>query len=332
MQFEKLRPGDTIGFYSPASPGTCFAPQRFQRGKAFLESKGFQLIPGKLTGKKDFYRSGSIEARAEELNELIRNPQVRCIMSVIGGINSNALVPYIDYEAFRKTPKIVVGFSDASSVLLAIYAKTGISTFYGPGLIPSFGEFPPFVDFTYEFFKNILMEKPDIPYVYTMPEYWTDEAINWEDKTGDKEKRPNQWITVNKGEAEGRVIGGNLNAISSIWGSEYMPEIRQGDILFIEDTSKTASYLERLYSLLRANRVFDKVSGIILGKHERFDDQGTGKRPCDILQEVAGRTDIPFLAEFDCCHTHPMLTLPIGSRIHLDAANQKIRIMEDWLR
>jgi muramoyltetrapeptide carboxypeptidase LdcA involved in peptidoglycan recycling len=95
---------------------------------------------------------------------------------------------------------------------------------------------------------------------------------------------------------------------------------------------KIASYLERLYSLLLANRVFKKVSGIILGKHERFDDQGTGKRPCDILQEVAGRKDIPFLAEFDCCHTHPLPTLPIGIRIHFDATNQKTRIMENWLR
>ena len=72
-------------------------------------------------------------------------------MSTIGGTNSNAILPYIDYEAFKKDPKIVIGYSDATAVLLALYAKTGIPTFYGPALVPSFGEFGPFVDYTYNY-------------------------------------------------------------------------------------------------------------------------------------------------------------------------------------
>ena len=77
--------------------------------------------------------------RAEELNALLRDPQVRCIMSTIGGSNSNALLPYLDYAAFRRDPKIVVGYSDATAVLLALYAQTGIPTFYGPALVASLG-------------------------------------------------------------------------------------------------------------------------------------------------------------------------------------------------
>ena len=80
---------------------------------------GYQLKTGALSGQSDGYRSGSIEERAEELNALIRNPDVRCIMSTIGGSNSNSLLPYIDYEALTRDPKIIIGYSDATAILLA---------------------------------------------------------------------------------------------------------------------------------------------------------------------------------------------------------------------
>ncbi len=329
---ECLKAGDTIAFYSPSAPATYSAPRRFERAIRFLENKGFRLLGGSLTGKSDFYRSGSIKARADELNALIRNPEVRCIMSVIGGGNSNALVPLIDYKAFEKDPKIMVGYSDVTPILLAIYSQTGIGTFYGPALVSSFGEFPPFSDLTFEYFSDILIKKQHLPYSYPLPQYWTDEMINWEDKVRNKEQRENRWITVTSGIAEGRVIGGNLNSMAGIWGSEYMPEIKPGDILFLEDTSKTASLTEKLFSLLKANRIFEKIGGILLGKHERFDDQRTGRSPADILKEVIGETEIPILADFDCCHTHPMLTLPLGVRIRLDADNQQVSITEPWIR
>ncbi|WP_243096876.1 S66 family peptidase [Thermohalobacter berrensis] len=331
MRLKRLKKGDIIAFYSPSYPATYTAPKRFHRAKEYLKAKGFKLLEGKLTGKYDFYRSGSIKERAEELNELIRNPEVKCIMSVIGGTNSNSILPYIDYEAFKKNPKIMIGYSDVTAILLAIYAKTGVKTFYGPALVPSFGEFPPFVHETYKYFSDILIKEQNLPYVYEPPKYWTDEYINWEDKEREKIKNKNEWITVNKGKVAGRVIGGNLNTMTGIWCSEYMPEIKKGDILFIEDTMKTASHMEKLFSLLKVSGVFDKIDGIILGKHELFDDEKTNRKPYEILQEVLEEKDIPFLAEFDCSHTHPMFTLPIGSKIELDATNKKVSILDKWV-
>ena len=70
---------------------------------------------------------------------------------------------------------------------------------------------------------------------------------------------------------------------------------------------------------------------MILGKHECFDDQGTGRRPCEILLEVLGEPRVPILAEFDCCHTHPMLTMPIGCRVKLDADRQTVTITEPFI-
>ncbi|MCM3359856.1 S66 peptidase family protein [Psychrobacillus sp. MER TA 171] len=328
----RLKKGDKIGIYSPSSPVTYSYPKRFARAKAFMQSKGFEIIEGSLTGKHDHYRSGSIKARAEELNELLRNPEVRCIMSTIGGTNSNAILPYIDYEAFKKDPKIVIGYSDATAVLLALYAQTGIPTFYGPALVPSFGEFEPFVNYTYDYFNQMLIEEQQAPYVIPTPPYWTDEMVNWEVKTKEKDQRENEWVCLNKGIAKGRLIGGNLNAMYGFWGSPYMPSIKAGDILLIEDTMKSASIVEKNFNLLKVNGVFNRIGGIILGKHELFDDEGTGKQPSDILLETIGDLNIPILVDFDCCHTHPMLTMPIGRQIKLDATSKEVTIMEQWIK
>ena len=151
-----LRAGDTIGYFSPSSPATQFAPTRSERARDFLMGHGYQLKTGALSGQSDGYRSGNIEERAEELNALVRNPDVRCIMSTIGGSNSNSLVPYIDYEALTRDPKIIIGYSDATAILLAIYAQANLVTFYGPALVASFGEFPPLVDTTFGYFESML--------------------------------------------------------------------------------------------------------------------------------------------------------------------------------
>jgi len=328
----KLKVGDSIGIFSPSSPITYSCPNRFERAKKYLQSKGFKIVEGNLTGKYDFYRSGSIKERAEELNALIRNTDIKCIMSTIGGMNSNSILPYIDYEEFKRNPKIIIGYSDVTAILLAIYAQTGISTYYGPALVASFGELPPYVDSTYKYFQEITMGKTKFPYVFETPEYWTDEYINWEAQDRSKEKRANKCITVYEGSVRGRLIGGNLNTMQGIWGSKYMPEIKDGDILFIEDSLKDSATIERSFSFLKLNGVLDKISGIILGKHELFDDLKTGRKPFEILLEVLGDKKVPFIAEFDCCHTHPMMTLPIGCQIELDATNQRVTIIHEWFK
>lgn len=324
----KLSKGDTIGIFSPSSPATATAVKRYNRGKEYLISKGFNIYEGKLTGKSDYYRSGTIAERAEELNELIRNDDIKCIMSTIGGNNSNSILPYIDYEYFKKNPKIIIGYSDITAILLAIYAKTGITTYYGPAIVASFGEYPPLVDKTYDYFKEITKGDVKLPFTIENPKSWTDEMINWEEQDRAKKEIENNLITVSGGVVEGRLIGGNLNTMQGIWGTEYMPEIKEGDILFIEDSLKNIATIERSFSHLKLSGVFDKIGGLILGKHELFDDLGTDRKPYEVLMEVMGDTDIPILAEYDCAHTHPMITLPIGARAILDADNQEITIKE----
>lgn len=328
----KLKKGDTIAFFSPSAPITATAPNRFNRAKQFLQDKGFHLLAGNLTGKQDFYRSGSIQQRANELNTLIRNPEVKCIMSTIGGMNSNSLLPYIDYAQLEQTPKIIIGYSDMTAILLGIYAKTGLITYYGPALVASFGELSPYQDMTYDYFNDILVKSSKAPFALPTPPFWTDEFISWEEQSQSKAQYKNSLIKVNPGVAKGRLIGGNLNTMEGIWGSPYMPEVRDGDILFIEDSQTEIYTIERSFSLLKVNGVFDKVAGIILGKHELFKDLGTERKPYEVLLEVIGKPKCPILADFDCSHTHPMLTLPIGCQVELNASDQKVTLLSDWIQ
>jgi len=297
-----------------------------------LREKGFRLLAGSLNGKSDFYRSGSIQDRAAELNGLIHNPDVKCIISTIGGMNSNSLLPYIDYAQLIRTPKIIIGYSDVTAILLGIYAQTGLVTYYGPALAASFGEFPPFVDWTYNYFSDMLADPCAVPYTLPTPPFWTEEFIPWEGQERAKAQSENTLLTVSPGKACGRLIGGNLDTMTGIWGSPYMPTIAQGDILLIEDGGHFIYTIERSFALLKASGVFDRVSGIILGKHEGFKDCGTGRKPYEVLLEVIGEPKCPILAEFDCAHTHPMLTVPIGCRVSLDADVQTVTLMEPWVR
>ena len=331
MKAPRPKNNTTIGVFSSSSPVSATVPVRYYRGKAYLEAKGFRVIDGKLCSKRDGYRSGSIKERADEFNSLLYNDEVDILMAAIGGNNSNSLLPYIDYDYLKQHPKIIIGYSDTTALLLGIYAKAGLVTFYGPALASSFGELPPFVDQTFDYFNSLLHGDWPSPYEFKMPAVWTDEFISWSEQNRSKAEYPNSWVTVNPGVCTGRLIGGNLNTMQGFFGTEYFPKIKEGDILLIEDSLKDAATIERSFSLLKLAGILDKVGGIILGKHEQFDDNGTGRKPYEILSEVLNGCIVPFLAEFDCCHTHPMFTMPIGCWVELDATNRKVTLLENPL-
>lgn len=328
MKANKVSHDLTIGIFSASSPVSATVPARYKRGKEYLTNKGFHIVDGKLYGKQDCYRSGSIKERADEFNQLLYNKEVDVLMAAIGGNNTNSILPYIDYEYLKKHPKIIVGYSDTTALLLGIYAQTGLVTFYGPALAASFGELPPFADMTFDYFKSVICDDVSIPYVYKMPSVWTDEYIDWSQQDRSKKENENNWVSVIPGVCRGRLIGGNLNTMEGFFGTEYMPEIKKGDILLIEDSLKDACTVERTFSMLKLAGVFDKVGGIILGKHEKFDDNGTNRKPYEILLEVLNDCQIPLLAEFDCCHTHPMFTMPIGCQVELNATDKTIMLLE----
>lgn len=123
-----------------------------------------------------------------------------------------------------------------------------------------------------------------------------------------------------------------MNTIAGIWGSQYMPEINSGDILFIEDSLKGTETVERSFAHLLACGVFDKVGAIVLGKHELFNDKGTGRTPIDVLIEVLNGKNVPVLNGFNSCHTHPMLITPIGVEVSINFDSEIIKLESQWVQ
>lgn len=317
----------TIGIFSPSMPISVYYPNRFNRAVNFLKQQGIEVVYGNLTNFSDGYRSGDAKQRANEFNELLYNEEVDCILATIGGMNTNSILPYIDYEYIKKNPKLIVGYSDVSALLNAIYAKTGVHTVYGPTLMSAFGEIGPLANACFTYFSKLFIEGQILPHVIPKPHAYSDEHVDWETQSDMKKLYRNQWKTVRNGIVKGRLIISNLGTLAYTYGSEYFPEIKQGDILAIEDTMDNPMQVERSYAHLKLCGIFDKLGGIIVGKHASYDDLGTKKQPEDLLLEFI-ENDIPVLAQVDIGHTLPVLSLPIGSIITLDATNQTICIEE----
>lgn len=239
---------------------------------------------------------------------------------------SNSLLPYIDYDFLKTHPKKIIGLSDITAILLGVYQKTGLTTFYGPNLVTCFGQEPPFLEYSLRSMEQTL--SGNCPFRIEAPKFYSDELTDWEANPSAKHQIDNKWVTVQTGSVTGRLIGGNLDTITAIMASLYMPQFQKGDILFLEDTEKFAAHSERYCFMLKICGVFDKVSGILLGKHRQFDAQGTGRTSADILLEVLNGQKIPILTDIDCCHTIPMMTLPIGGTIQMDTDQQTITILK----
>lgn len=309
-----------IGYFSSSTPITSISPERFERAKRFVESKGVSLVAGKLTGQSDFYRAGSIKERAAEINELIHDDSVDILMATIGGLNTNAILPLLDFEYLQTHPKTVVGYSDTTAFLLAVSTQApACRVLYGPALVASLGEFSPLVDYTWESFEKIVLNNRSDSVEIHAPEFWTDEAINWNEFKHEKKMTKNTWKYIGSTILKGKIIGGNLDTMAGIIGSKYFPDFSSEDILFIEDAEKDASIVEKNFAMLNNVGVFNKVKGIVLGKHALFDDLKTKRQPIDILREVLGNNSIPIIYDYDSSHTVPMITTPIGAMVEIDA-------------
>lgn len=308
-----------IGFFSSSTPITSISPKRFTRAKTFLQKKGVELVAGKLTGQSDFYRAGSIQQRVAEINQLIHDDSIDILMATIGGMNSNSLLPYIDYNYLQQHPKTIVGYSDTTALLLAIQTQApACRVLYGPALVASFGEFSPIVDETWTNFLKIIQN--DVA-MLNAPRQWTDEQVNWENFDHPKKMSTNVWGYTDVPVLEGRIVGGNLNTMTGIIASKYFPKFTANDLLFIEDAEKDAAIVERSFAMLKAADIFKQVKGIVLGKHALFDDLGTERRPIDLLTEVLADEPIPIIYDYDSCHTVPMMTTPLGAWAKIDATN-----------
>ena len=290
---QALRPGDTIGIAAPASP---FDQQAFERGVAVLESMGYRLkIPDDLFSRQG-YLAGSDSERASQLRKLFEDESVRAIFCARGGFGSMKLLPLLDFEAICAHPKILVGFSDITALLVAIYNRCDMVTFHGP---------------------LVTTLKKD-------SEKTCSALIHAVGSNRPLAFKPRKAAVLNPGRASGRLVGGNLTSLCHMAGTPYEPRF-EGHLLFLEDRGEAPYRIDRMLSQLRLGGYLDGVAGVILGS---FQDCGPLEDVYAIAKEAFRHTGVPVLAGFDLGHGTDNLTVPIGLEADMDTEDRSLRFQE----
>lgn len=324
-----LQPGDTIAIVSPSAGIASLVPRRFRRGLDYLEGMGYtvKVMPHAL-GRRG-HRAGTYEEQAEDLNQAFADPGVNMILTTIGGYTSNGVLRYLDWGLVRRHPKIVMGYSDTTSLLTGLHTAGGLVTFYGPALLPTFAEFPEMLPYSRDSFLDAVTGRTP---VWRPSPAWTQEKTSW-DETDDRPRglTPNAgWQVLRPGKACGPVLAGNLTILMSLAETPYFPDFT-GRLLCIEDDCTCPlPYWDNHFNHLRDLGVFDRVAGLLIGRTQDMPREtapgGYGWR--ELLEEQLGTLDVPVAWDVDFGHTDPMLTLPLGVEAEMDTDHQTLTLLE----
>lgn len=324
LKAKKINKGDTIGIFTPSSPSYIINEGLFLNGIKNIEKLGFKIKLGFLAKKRaqEGYRSGSGQERAQEFMELIKDDDVSALISCIGGTNSSSLIPYLDFDCIRKKQKIICGYSDVTSLHLAILKYSRLRTLYGPALMTWFGEYPNGIKESSESFLKNTMESHFGERVLKPFPFWSNHIRNWSNDDWKNQKRKwkknSGWKVLNPGYSEGEIIVANLNTLLSAAGTDYFPDLER-KILLVEEMDAPWSLQERSFRQLQLMGIFEKISGLVIGKAEKPNNEGAVFGLNELILEIVGERSYPIVSEFDCSHTVPMHSIAENSKVSLDA-------------
>jgi muramoyltetrapeptide carboxypeptidase len=285
-----LRAGDAVALVSPAGP---VAEARVQAAVRELTSWGLRprVYPHALDA--EHFLAGSDANRAADLNDAFADPEIRAVLCNRGGYGVQRILEHLDYDAVRRDPKLVVGFSDITALHAALWNRTGLVTVHGPvaAQLERGGEFASTL-------RRALMS--------------TEPMVVQADPA-----EPTLSVRTS-GAVEGTLLGGNLSMLSTCVGTPFMPDL-DGAILLIEDVGELAYRVDRLLTHLRNCGILQRVGGIAIGQ---FSEPGHGNnpvRPPDVLIERLADLGVPLLGGLPIGHGDRNLAVALGSRAILDA-------------
>ncbi|MBU1932253.1 LD-carboxypeptidase [Patescibacteria group bacterium] len=297
---KKLQIGDTIGIVSPSGAVSKELENQFDKGVDFLKNLGFKVRIGKNALSNTLKYSASPQEKADDINSMFADSEVKAIICSQGGANSNSILPLLDFAVIKDNPKIFLGISDITVLLNSIYQKTGLITFHGNDVMWGFGAEHTEYD-EQEFIDRLV-----------------------KGKIGEV-KHNSEWKCIREGTAEGILIGGNLNCLNKLAGTEYLPDF-EAKILLLEtfDESNAPEDVEAELSRLKQMGVFEKIKGLWIGYYNH-----KSKIPYEeIVMNVVKDYDFPILKCDDFGHNTPNTTIPIGARIKIDAINKQVVLLD----
>ncbi len=297
-----LKPGDTIAISSPA--GAVWDDGQVEKFKDIVESLGFKVKLGQTLKEKHGYFAGTDEFRAKEINTFFADKEVKGIFCMKGGWGCARILDKLNYDVIRKNPKVIMGFSDITSLLIAINSKTGLVTFHGP--VGNSG----WNDFSVDYIRRVLMKKELVTYEYP-------------------EKDDDKPYTITPGKAKGILMGGNLTVLAGIIGSAYLPQWKN-KILFLEEAKEEPYSIDRMLTQLKLAGVLQNISGFVFGKCVKCDAEEPQKAFLfkEVLEQHIKPLGIPAFYGAMIGHIENKYTLPIGIEAEIDAEKCAMKLLE----
>lgn len=299
---QKLKLGDTIGIVAPSSPIIGNNIEELNRAKEIAERSGFKVKYSKNIFSNTNGYSTTAREKAEDINAMFADKEVKMIWCAKGGNNSNSTFEYIDYELIKKNPKIICGYSDITSITNMITEKTGLITFSGTN------------------FKTIATDETDFSYKQALSRF----------VDGNLEFGPEneEYVTIQKGKAEGELIGGNLSLTRGMVAGKYSLDFTD-KILFLEElgfeTDPEATSNNVYY--MKQNGVFDKIKGLWIGNYEHESGISLEKIILDVLE---GEYKFPIIKSNNFGHIERKTVIPIGTKAEINTDEDvKIKLVEN---
>ncbi|MGN0733122.1 MAG: LD-carboxypeptidase [Emergencia sp.] len=295
---EKLKNGDTVGLICTSS---CISEERKAQCEETVRQLGFNVkTADNVTVDLAGYMAGDGKERAEWVNRMFADPEVKGIFCIRGGDGSSRIMEHLDYEMIRNNPKVFVGYSDVTNLHLALNQNCDLVTFHGPmvssNMVDSFDE-----DTKTSFFEAINADKS---FTYRSPEEVPVKVLK-------------------DGAAEGILTGGNLSLLSASIGTPYELNT-EGRILFIEEVAEPITKIEKwIYHLRNAGKL-RQCSGILLGQFTKIrnDDENYDYLCC--IKDAVERLGIPVMYDIQSGHGSKIMTLPMGAVCRMDTSNGSI--------
>ena len=294
----RLKKGDTVGVAAPAGPVDA---KQLEAGLKTVRRMGLNPVCGKHLLARDGFLAGTDAERAEDLMSMFRDPEVKAIFCARGGYGVNRILSRLDAKVIRKNPKVVVGSSDITLLLLYLQKKCSLTTFYGPMVAGSFGG------------REMKISATGF----------------WRMLSGQKQARkmsaPAARV-LNPGKAEGQMAGGCLTLLCRSLKTPCEVDTR-GKILLIEDVNEPAYRIDGMLWQLRQAGKFRHVSAVIFGEmvNCKFNAGQTGTLDA-MLGEFFKSDSFPVLTNCPIGHGEEMWTLPLGVCAKLNTKTKSLSL------
>ena len=305
----RLRAGDTLGLINPS--GAIYERQPYELARESLTALGFRVKEGVHVRARHGHLAGTDAQRAADVNAMFADPEVQGILAVSGGSGGGRILPLLDYAAMRRHPKALCGFSDLTSLINAVHARTGLVTFHAPMGASEWN------DFSVQHFRGVLMEAQ--PMTLRNPPSAGDALASREGRIS----------TLRGGRASGPLLGGNLAVLSALAGSAYWP-LFDGAILCLEEVNEYIYRVDRMLSTLKLAGALDRLAGVVLGAFTNCrPGDGFGTLTLDeVFDDYFQPLHIPVFSGASFGHIRRKFTLPIGLPVEMDADAGTLRFLQ----